>query len=199
MNARLLSASLLIPVAACASSGLGEMPTELIDLYDQALPTGVIEIEVERDGTIREIEADVPGEAVPARALDAALAAVPGSEITGAERELHTEGYFWEVKLIADGRAWEVVTDEEGEVHEIEQEIDRSEAPAAVLVGADAAVPGGSFVSVELITHGSEREYHVKKDRDGARFKIVLAPDGAVLRAVREQRAEIEIPLRRGS
>ena len=42
-----------------------------------------------------------------------------------------------------------------------------------------------------------ERKAHVKKLKDGASYKIVLARDGTVIRKVREARAEIEIPLER--
>ena len=60
---------------------------------------------------------------------------------------------------------------------------------------ADRAVPAGQRTSVEVITRGAARAYHVKKrDRD-ARYKIEIELDGTVVRAVREARAEIEIPL----
>ena len=87
----------------------------------------------------------------------------------------------------------------EANIRETERELTRSEAPAAVLAAAEARIPGGTFRSVERIEgHGPERtaEFHVKFERDGASYKVVLGPDGTIHRAVRETRGEIEIPLR---
>ncbi len=189
-------------IAACLGTlgtlggcGLGRISPEIVELYDMADPAGVIEIEVDRDGSIREMEADIDPADLPAAVRAAAMAMAPGGTITGAEREFTLTAPAWEVKIDDAGVAKEFVVDEQGNVIESEREIARAEAPAAVLAAADAAVAGGEFVSVEVIEHGTGTEYHVKKARGGARYKVVVAPDGTVLRAVREQRAEIEIPL----
>ena len=191
-----LGTAVLAGLVSCASSkGLGTMPVGVVELYDGAKPDGLMEIELARDGTVLEMEADVSPEVLPAAIRSAALGRLPGATITGAEREMHVEGRFWEVKLTHQGREWEVICDDAGKVVETEQELRREEAPAAVLSAADAAV-AGTFKSVELIEGRSGTSYHVKKERDGASYKIVLSPEGKVLRKVREQRAEIEIPLR---
>ena len=174
---------------------LGRVPTSLVELYDQAAPDGMIELEIDRDGTIREMEADVPPSMLPDWVLVTARAAAPGGTVTGAEREIKAEGSVWEVKMTWEGRGWEFVIGDGGTVLESEKELQRSEAPAAILEAADRAIEGGAFKSVELIERGEATEYHVKKTRDGASYKIVLAPDGTVTRKVREARAEIEIPL----
>ena len=193
----LLGSSLLLGLAACASSGgLGSMPVGIVELYDGAKPDGLMEVELGRDGTVLEMEADVDPATLPAPIRAAALARLPGATITGAEREMHVEGRFWEVKLLHEGREWEVICNDAGKVVETEQELRRDEAPAAVIAAADRAIAGGSFRSVELIEGRSGTAYHVKKLKDGASYKIVLSPEGEVLRKVREQRAEIEIPLK---
>lgn len=179
-------------VTSCSSLG----GSDLVELYDVASSEGVIEMELGRNGTFLEMEAEIAVAMLPDFARAAALDRAPGAQITGAEREFRSGGRAWEVKLIHEGRAWEIIVDEEGEVVEVEKELQRSEAPAAVLEAADRAIDGGSFRSVEVIERGEEREFHVKKTREGASYKIVLAPDGTVLRKVREQRAEIEVPLK---
>jgi uncharacterized membrane protein YkoI len=192
----ILGAALATLLASCASSGgLGRVPSGTVELYDLCAPSGLMELELERDGTVLEMEADIAPTDLPAMIRDAAMARLPGAKITGAEREIHTDGRYWEVKLTHEGRAWELVCDDAGKVVETEKELRRDEAPAAVLQAADKAV-AGSFKSVELIEGRSGTSYHVKKERDGASYKIVLSPEGKVLRKVREQRAEIEIPLR---
>ncbi|MCA8941849.1 MAG: hypothetical protein KDB80_04750 [Planctomycetes bacterium] len=191
--ARILFVSLSLPLLT-ACTGLGG--PGLVDLYDRAKPDGIIEIEADRNGTIHEMEADIPIADLPPAIRDAALAMKPGGTITGAERELKSAGPGWEVKLTHEGRAWEIVMDDAGNVLETEKELRRDEAPAAVLSAADAAIPGGTFKSIERIEHGTGVEYHVKKMRDGASYKIVLDEAGHVMRKAREARAEIEIPLR---
>lgn len=193
--------SLFLAVSLSSCTGLGKVPANLVELYDRGSPDGLIELEVDRDGTIREMEADVPVSELPAIVREAAMSKVPGGTITGAEREFKIEGGCWEVKLRHQNRDWECVVDEQGKVIETERELRRDEAPAEVLAAADAAIPGGAFVSIESIEHTksmdkSETCYHVKKTRNGASYKIVIAPDGKVLRKVREARAEIEIPLK---
>ena len=183
-------------LASCASSGgLGHVPAGAVELYDLCAPGGLMELELARDGSVLEMEADVSPADLPAAVREAALAKLPGASITGAEREIHSDGRFWEVKLAHEGREWELICDDSGKIVETEKGLRRDEAPAAVLQAADRAV-AGSFKSVELIEGRSGTCYHVKKERDGASYKIVLSPEGEVLRKVREQRAEIEIPLR---
>jgi len=174
---------------------LGRVPLELVELYDMAATDGVIEIELDRDGRIVEMEAEIPLLDVPKVAADAALAHLPAGRVTGAERELTRRGPGYELKFDVGGLAWEVVVDEQGNILETEQELDPLSAPRAVIDTANATVPGGVLRSVELIVRRDSREYHVKKDLLGVTYKIVTDGDGRLLRAVREARAEIEIPL----
>ena len=187
-------------LASCANpragrGDLGSVPDEVIALYDQATPTGTIELEIDRNGRIREMEADIPVQQLPRVAADAALRHLPAGRVTGAEREFTAFGEAWEVKFDVQGVAWEVVVDEQGRILETEQEIDFLSAPAVVISTSEAVVPDSLLLSVELIRRGDEEEYHVKRERYGASFKIVVAADGTLLRAVREAKAEIEIPL----
>ncbi len=185
-------------LTACRTEGLGSVPPKLVDLFDQGAPAGVLELEISRAGCITEMEVDIPVEALPEAVKKAAETRAPGAVFTGAEREIQVTGDAWEVKLRHEDRDWEFVIDASGAIRETEKELRREEAPEAVLAAAAAAVPGAVFKSVELIEHGADQEYHVKQTKDGASYKVVLAADGKVKRAVREARAEIEIPLKQG-
>lgn len=202
----LLRSSILLlgsaTLVSCANPGpdrgdLGSVPDEVVVLYDQATPTGLIELEIDRSGRIREMEADVPVQDVPRIVADAALRYLPAGRVTGAEREFTAFGDAWELKFDVQGVAWELVVDEQGRIIEEEQEIDLLSAPAAVIATSEAVIPDSLLLSVEVIRRGDETEYHVKRQRFGASYKVVVAPDGFLLRAVREARAEIEIPLAR--
>lgn len=192
-----LAALAVIALGLTGCGGLGSVSPKLVELYDIAAPGGVIELELERDGTIIEMEADIPVSALPDVVREAALKKSPGAQITGAEREFNARGAAWEVKLNFAGRDWEYVIDEEGAILEVEKELRRSEAPQAVLAAAKGAVPGGVFRSVEVISkHDGATEYHVKSSIAGVSYKVVLTSSGDVIRKVREHKAEIEIPLK---
>lgn len=185
----------LITLAACGSPGLGTAPRSLVSLYDDLAPEGVIQIEMDRDGTIIAMEGAIPVESLPASVREAALAFLPEGTVTGAEREFLLGVAAWEVKLRSEGRDWEVVADTRGNILVTEKMLVRGEAPAAVMDTANATVTGGSLTSVELVTRGQVESYHVKKEKGGVHYKLEIAPDGTLLRKVREARAEIEIPL----
>ena len=191
-----LTALAVLALGLTGCGGLGSVSPKLVELYDMAAPDGIIELEIARDGTMIEMEADVPVSTLPDVVREAAMKKAPGARITGAEREFNARGAAWEVKLNHEGRDWEFVIDDEGVILETEKELRRSEAPQTVLAAAKNAVPGGVFRSVEVITkHDGATEYHVKKMIAGVSYKVVLATDGTVIRKVREQKAEIEIPL----
>jgi hypothetical protein len=183
-------------LSSCGSTGLGRVPDALVGLYDQAKPDGVIEIEIDRDGVIREMEAEIAIDRLPDRVRKVALERRPGAQIVGAEREVQLGGTFWEVQMLHQGRRVEMVLDSDGAIHETERELRREEAPQPVFDAVERALPGGTFESVEVVERADATEYHVKKTRDGARYKLVIAPNGRLVRLVREARAEIEIPLR---
>lgn len=198
MNIRVLPVLLLLPLTAC-QTGLGGTP-RIVELYDAADPAGVLEIEMHRSGAIREIEAEIPISDLPDAVIQAAQKAAPGGEITGGEREITETGSGWEVQVRNDGADWEFVIDDEGNVLETEEPIGPGDGPAALVDNAAREVPnGGSLKSIERITFHGEvdtLEYHVKFEHNGASYKVVLDEQANVKRAVREQRAEIEIPLR---
>ena len=70
---------LALPLGGCRStsgSTIGQVPGSLVKLYDEAAPSGVIELEITRDGGIREMEAEVPITSLPVEAVRAAIAEV---------------------------------------------------------------------------------------------------------------------------
>ncbi|MEE8103985.1 MAG: PepSY-like domain-containing protein [Planctomycetota bacterium] len=187
-----LSLSLLVLIAACAS----RLPKEAIELYDIGKPDGWMEIEADRDGRIIEIEADIELSQVPKVVMDAAKAALPGGTVTGAEKEIIGKKHAYEVKMTKGSVGYEFVFTPDGTLIESEKEIGRADAPDGVVDAGLAAVPGSEFRSVEVVERYGVSTYHVKSTKNGGRYKMVVTPDGKVIRAVREAKAEIEIPLK---
>ena len=83
---------------------------------------------MERDGSLREVEADIEIGDLPKVVVDAARARLPNGEIIGAEREIQADGYAWEVKMRDEGVVWEFVIDPMGRINETERELARDEA-----------------------------------------------------------------------
>ncbi len=193
---------IILPVAlfaliGCAGS-LGKLPPVMVEMYDQGKPDGWMEIEADRKGRIQSIECDIPVEALPAEIKAAAEAELPGARITGAEWERMGKHDGYEVKLAKGGREYELVYRKDGTLIEKEVSLRRGEEPAGVIQAALDTVPGSRFKSVERIERVEEGAdvYHVKVIANNASYKIELDGSANVLRAVREARAEVEIPLK---
>ena len=190
-----------LTIAACSSTegggDYGRVGPAVVKLYDMVADDGAMELEIDRNGTIFEAEADIEPASVPQRVMEAARAAAgPGAVVTGAEVEYGDRGRTWEVKFERAGVGMEFVVDATGRILEQERSLLPSEAPAAVLSNGMSAVPG-TFRSIEILKIGEDMvQYHVKTVSGSAHYKVVLDGEGNVLRAVREVRAEIEIPLR---
>ncbi len=159
---------------------------------------GIIELAVDKDGSLLEVEFHVPKETIPARALQAVNAKIPAGTIVDCEKEYHGGVVYYEVTKELDGRKYEIMVTPTGRLYRLELEIADSDAPARVLAAADRAVPWGRRTLVEKILDGNERliEFHVKKVAEELRYKILIAPDGTVKQVFREIPAEIEIPIK---
>lgn len=190
-----LATTVALGAAGCRSAG--SFPNSVILLYEEGDPSGVLEIEADRQGRILGVEAEIPISAVPAELRERAEREVPGGRITGAEREFIGEVEAFEVQIERDGVAYEIVVDRDGRVVEKEVSLRTDEAPSAVVSAARKSTPDARLVSLERVERLGVEEYHAKLDQDGVSYKVVLRADGSVVRKVREARAEIEIPLRK--
>jgi uncharacterized membrane protein YkoI len=186
--------ALALALCGCRSTDeIGEMPDPVLEMLREGLPGGTLEMEVEDDGDIVGMEVDVPVESVPARVMNAAKSRLPNGLVTGAEHERIGRREAWEVKMWYQGTDYEFVITADGKLIESEETIDRYDCPEAVRAAADQAVPGGLTKSYEIVRRGGETLYHVKRLKDGASYKVSIAPDGRVLRTVREAKVEIEV------
>ncbi|MEM9379744.1 MAG: hypothetical protein AAGB93_07310 [Planctomycetota bacterium] len=185
-------------LASCAAPGAPPAPTappELVLLFDQLAPDGALELEFDRHGRFGDMEAEVSVALVPEVVREAVARAHPGVELTSAEREFQSGAWTWEVGFEEEGRGVQVVVSDAGELLETERELEPWETLDEVLVAAEATLRYSTLVSVDHVTSASGEEYHVKRELQGARYKIVVTPKGEVLRTLREARAEIEIPV----
>ncbi len=174
---------------------LGRMPEVVVELFDMGKPDGLFEIELDRRGRVHALEVEVGPGQLPQGVRGVVLERMPGAQITGAEREVTKNQKAWEVRFQHEGRAWEYLVGDDLRVLDTEKELSPEETPGAVRDAAENAMPGGELTGIELLQSPERVEYHVKKSIDGAEYKIVITPNGRVVRRVRQARAELGIPL----
>jgi len=160
-------------------------------------PDGKVEFAVDEDGRVEEVEFHCKPAELPQAVLQAADLAYSGGRIVDCEKEHRDGDVYYEVTKEINGREFEVLVTPEGVIERREIEVDAGSLPQAVNAAADQAVPGGRRTKSEEIRDRENKleEYHVKIERQGLRFKVVLTPEGRVLRVARETLAEIEVPV----
>jgi uncharacterized membrane protein YkoI len=104
-------------VLAC--SGTKDMPSEKSSLTS---PTMSADDDEEGDDEDEDDEQEIDLASVPAAVKQAALAAVPGLKLTGAEKETEHGKLVYCLEGTADGEAVEVEVSASGDVLEIEHE-----------------------------------------------------------------------------
>jgi len=190
----IVRATWLLLASGCSS--VYRLPDSVAN--DAALIPGeeLLEMTVDGEGVIGEVEFHTTLERLPEavrKAIDAELA---GGTVVGCEKEYHGSTVYWEVEKSFGDLAKEVMFTADGKVVSKEFQIRPGDAPRAVMDAADRAVSGGQMTSVEEVTEGGRKTYHVKKEKDRIRYKLIFTPEGELLRKLRELRAEIELPVR---
>jgi hypothetical protein len=123
---------------------------------------------------------------VPEPIKKAALAAVPGIELDGAELETDTGVRVYEFYGVFDGSRYEIEVDEKGKVVEVETEdssnVEISHLPEVVTNAARKAVPAGAELTWAEMTTVDDGVVYVfdafLEDKD---WEIRVTPDGEVL------------------
>ena len=84
----------------------------------------------------------------------------------------------------------------DGTVFRSEIEVSVDDVPQSIQKVAAAALPGAKVTKYEEIREADGRliEYHVKLNRDGKRYKLLLHRTGVFRGLLREIPAEVEVP-----
>jgi hypothetical protein len=186
-------------VAALLTLGLvaaaGAAGHDLWDLDDARIATKV-EIQVDKAGRILEIEFHVPPDAIPAVVRAAMDRLHPGGPFTDAEIERDGTGTYYELSRVVNGMEVEAMFTAGGELVSEEIQVAESSVPETVRSAVSRAYPGGAVAKWEEIRDKARQlvEYHVKLTFEGRKHKVMLDPAGALLRAVYEIPAEVEVP-----
>jgi uncharacterized membrane protein YkoI len=135
----------------------------------------------------------IPISDVPAKVLEAANSAVPGGEVTGAEKEVENGVLIYDVVKVVDGVEYEIEVTAEGVVNEIEKEGDDeadddsdsdeevevalADVPENVIKAAQEAVPEGNIKKVEKEVEDGVVVYDVEMF---VRYEVEVTADGVV-------------------
>jgi len=113
-----------------------------------------------------EKETKVGLDKVPKAVLDAVRAEYEGAEIKAAETYEDDGETLYEVELTQAGKSIDVSLDEEGEIYEIEEEIDVKDLPKAVTAAVMAKYPGAKIKEAEQVTEyeDDEEDSEAKED-----------------------------------
>ena len=133
---------------------------------------------------------------VPQPVRQAALRAVPGVQLTGAEVEQTSRGTLYELEGTVDGVRCEIEVTADGKVVEIErgneEEVPLSQVPVAVLESVAKELHGAKPVEAERLHDEHGELYEIEVIRDGRVFEVKVRPDGTVVRVDEESEDQDE-------
>jgi uncharacterized membrane protein YkoI len=127
--------------------------------------------EKERD----EEEQEVSLQQVPPAARTALLKFAGGAKITEVEREKKHGVTFYEAEWQVDGREHEAKVTADGDLMELEVEVDAKDVPAVVRRAAEKTFPGGAKLEYERKT---VILYEIECKVGGKEREVLLTPAG---------------------
>jgi hypothetical protein len=106
-----------------------------------------------------------------------------GSVVRGCVRDISKGKATYEVELLKDGRSRDVTFDSEGNVLEVEEQIDFAELPKPVAAAIQKEVGSGHLGKIESLTRGGTLiSYETIVTRNGKRHEIAFHPDGSAMK-----------------
>ena len=102
-----------------------------------------------------------------------------GATVRNLSVEVERGHTYYEVELTANGHNKDVLVDSQGNVVEVEEQVEVESLPPAVRNGLLAKAGKGKLVKVESITkRGKLVAYEAQVSTDGKRSEVQVGPDG---------------------
>lgn len=163
---------------------------------EDALNAKKIEMSMNAAGKPMEVEYHISPAQVPEVVRQAMDKLHPGGAFTDAEKEWYKGKLYYELSREVKGMEVEAMFTPEGELFQQEIQVSQAKVPAGVQTAARAAVSGGKVKKWEEIRDGNNAlvEYHVKMNRGGKDYKVMISTAGRTIGVYREVPAEIEVP-----
>jgi hypothetical protein len=105
-----------------------------------------------------------------------------GATIKGFNQEEEKGETFYEAELMVSGHSKDILIDKDGNIVEVEEQVDFASLPAAVQSGLQAKAGKGKLGKVESLTkHDKLVAYETTVRTAGKRTEIQVGPDGKAL------------------
>ena len=105
-----------------------------------------------------------------------------GATIRGFSEEKENGQTFYEAEMVVNGHSKDILINANGNIVEIEEQVDVDSLPADVKAGLTAKAAGGKIEKVETITKKDKLvAYEAKVSTNGKRSEIQVGPDGKPL------------------
>lgn len=102
--------------------------------------------------------------------------------IKGFNTEVEKGKTFYEAELMVNGHSKDILMDEQGNIVEVEEQVNMEQLPAAVQEGLKKAAGGGTISKVESLTKGGKLVAYEAVVKKGAkRSEVQVGPDGQKL------------------
>jgi hypothetical protein len=188
----------VVSFAGCAAVGGKSVGKSIASLAQDTKMGGELAFEIDENGKIIGMDAEVDPSTVPQVCREAADRHYPGGRVTGAEKEWNGGKIYWEVVKDINGQRVEILMNKDGSLAGHEMALRTNEYPADVVAAARAVAPNGRLVAVERVTGPEAKkgeEYHVKIDVKGEQLRVGVG-GGKVVRVVRKIKADFRVPQR---
>ncbi len=123
--------------------------------------------------------------ALPKAVVKAAKKAFPEAQIVGAAKETEDGETIYEVEMKLDGKSIDLAIDDEGEIEEIEKEIEVEDLPRAVIKAARKKFPEGKIAKVEEVSDEDDHvvyELAIETKKGGKTIEVIMSPNGKILK-----------------
>jgi hypothetical protein len=119
---------------------------------------------------------------LPAPVQKTADAQSAGAAIVGYAKDMEKGKVEYEVQLMVDGHTKDVTIDPQGNLLEVEEQMQTDVLPANVLSGLHAQAGKGRITKVEsLMKHGNLVAYEAQVTTGGKHSEVQVGPDGQKL------------------
>jgi uncharacterized membrane protein YkoI len=120
---------------------------------------------------------------LPKVVVKAAKKAFPQAKIVGAAKEAEDGETIFEVMMKLDGKSIDLAIDDEGDIEEIEREINFEDLPRAVINAARARFPTGEFAKVEEVSDEDDKVVYelTVETEDDETVEVFMSPNGKIL------------------
>lgn len=128
-------------------------------------------------------ESKVSCDTLPAAVLKQAKTEAPNATVHGCVKDKENGKLTYEVETVDNGKSKDMTFDAQGNLLEVEQEVDQSTLPAPVSGAIAKAANGGDVGKVESVTrNGVIASYETTIMRKGKRREVAFSPEGAPMK-----------------